>query len=70
MYHSLRLSYYWPSMPADAYATVRACESCARNRIKERRHANYLKLFPAAKPLEFLCVDILGPLPKPKHGNR
>ena len=57
-------------MPADVYSTVHACEGCAKNPIKERHHSNYLKLFPAAKPLEFLCMDILGPLPKTKPGNR
>jgi Integrase core domain len=29
-----------------------------------------LKLFPAKGPLESVAMDILGPLPKSKHGNR
>jgi Integrase core domain len=29
-----------------------------------------MKLFPANEPLEFVAIDILGPLPKTDHGNR
>ncbi len=70
MHHTLRRTYYWPSMSMDAYQTVRECVSCQLNRIKERRHTNFCKLFPAVSPLEFICIDILGPLPKTRKGNR
>ena len=29
-----------------------------------------MKLFPATKPLEFVAMDILGPLPRTRHGMR
>ena len=29
-----------------------------------------MKLFPATKPLEYVAMDILGPLPNTKHGRR
>ena len=29
-----------------------------------------LKLFPAAGSLEFVAIDLLGPLPKTAHGNQ
>ena len=51
-------------------ATVRNCPSCARNRVKLRRHTNYLKLFTATKPFESVSIDILGPLPKSRRGKR
>ncbi len=70
MYHTLRRTYYWPSMAHDAYATVRECIDCARNRIKERSKTSFLKLFPAAAPLEFVCMDLLGPLPRTARHNR
>jgi transposase InsO family protein len=70
MFRTMRRSFYWPHMAEDVYETVRQCEACARNRISERRHTNFLKLFPAKGPLESVAMDILGPLPRTKDGNR
>ena len=70
MYYTLRKTYYWPHMAIDIAATVRDCRSCARNRIRLRRHLNRLQLFPATRPLESIAIDILGPLPKSKSGLR
>ena len=55
-------------MAADIFATVRNCTTCAKNRLKLRKRTNPLKLFPATKPLASFCIDILGPLTKPKRG--
>jgi Integrase core domain len=54
----------------DVYETVRKCDVCARNRIAEKRKTNPLKLFPAKGSLQSVAMDILGPLPRTKHGNR
>jgi transposase InsO family protein len=70
MFRNMRRSFYWPHMEEDVYETVRQCDACARYRISERRHTNFLQLFPAKGPLESLAMDILGPLPRTKHGNR
>ena len=64
----LRRTYYWPQMSADAMVTVRECTHCAKNRIRLMKKTNPLKLFPAAKPLEQVAIDILGPLPKSISG--
>jgi transposase InsO family protein len=42
----------------------------AKNRVTERKSASFLKFFPASGPLEFVAMDILGPLQKTEHGNR
>lgn len=70
LYYSLRRHFYWPSMAVDTYGVVRQCATCARNRIKLRKHAAALKLFPARAPLEFVVIDILGELVKTPRGNR
>ena len=70
MYQTLRRDFYWPSMTVDIHFVVENCESCARNRIKDQRNVYPMKLFPADKPLDFVAADILGPLPKTKHGKR
>jgi Integrase zinc binding domain len=70
MFRTMRRSFYWPHMAEDVYETVRQCDACARNRISERLYTNFLQLFPAKGPLESVALDILGPLPRTKHGNR
>jgi Integrase core domain/Integrase zinc binding domain/Chromo (CHRromatin Organisation MOdifier) domain len=70
MFRSLRRRYFWRTMAADVAETVKQCAVCAKNRIKERKRTSFLKLFPAAEPLEYVSLDILGPLPKTEHGNR
>lgn len=70
MYETLRRVYYWLHMAADIHATVRNCGSCARNRLKLRKHTQPLQLFPATGPLQSLAIDLLGPLTKTKRGNR
>jgi Integrase zinc binding domain len=70
MFRTMRRSFYWPHMAEDIYETVRKCDACARNRISERRHTNFLQLFPAKVPLDSVAMEIIGPLPRTKHGNR
>ena len=69
MFRTIRRSFFWPRMVEDVYETVRQCDLCARNRMSEKRRTNPLKLFPARGPLESVAMDILGPLPRTKHGN-
>ena len=61
MYHKIRKDFYWPSLAVDCYATVRKCPQCAKNRMKLRKNATKLQLFPATEPLTSVCIDILGP---------
>jgi Integrase zinc binding domain len=70
MYAAMRRRFYWRNMYKEVEETVRHCTVCAKNRVKERKRTSLLKLFPASGPLEFVSMDILGPLPKTEHGNR
>jgi Integrase zinc binding domain/Integrase core domain len=70
MYATLRKSFYWLTMAKDIYQIVANCPSCAKSRLKRNRRTNYLKLFPPSQPLEFISLDILGPLPVTKSGNK
>ena len=70
MYETMRRDYYWPHMASDIHQTVTDCRSCARVRGTLRRHQKKLTLFPAAGPLEFVAMDLFGPLPKTAHGNK
>jgi hypothetical protein len=56
-------------MASDIYETVRQYDSCARNRITEKKHTNVMKLIPASCffwPMDSVSMDILGPLPERK----
>jgi Integrase zinc binding domain len=66
----MRKRYFWKNMYREIEDAVRSCEQCARNNVQERTRVNKIKLFPAHEPLEFVAIDILGPLPKTAHGNR
>lgn len=69
-YNTMRREYYWRNMMADIQETVRRCVSCAKTRGTTRHHQKKMKLFPSAGPLEFVAIDILGPLPVSTSGNR
>jgi transposase InsO family protein len=56
-------------MAEDVLEAVRQCDACARNRITLSRRTDPLSLFPANAPLDSVAMDILGPLPKTRHGN-
>jgi Integrase zinc binding domain len=70
MYASMRRKFFWKEMYKDDEETVRLCTVWAKNRVTERKRTSFLKFLPADGPLEFVSMDILGPLPKTEHRNR
>jgi len=70
IYYAMRRRYYCPSMVTDIYNTTTKCTTCAQNRKSLRRHMSPLTPFPATEPLTDLSVDIFGPIPATKAGNR
>jgi hypothetical protein len=70
MFRSIRKNNFWSGMVNNMAETVRNCTTCSKNRVKERKRTSFLKLFPASGPLEYVSMDILGPLSKTDHGNR
>ena len=39
MFNTIRRTFYWPAMGADVYRCAQNCISCARERVKLRKHA-------------------------------
>ena len=70
MYYAMRRRYFWPSMVTDIYNTITKCTTCAQNWLSLRRRTSPLTLFPATEPLTDPSVDIFGPVPATKAGNR
>jgi len=69
-YYAMRRRYYGPSKLTDIYKNITKCTTCAQNRLSLRRLTPLLTLFPATEPLTDLSVDISGPIPATKAGNR
>ena len=57
-------------MPLDVCASVRSCVPCTKERLKHRKNASFMNLLPASRLLEFVAIDILGPLKETKCGNK
>jgi hypothetical protein len=70
LYASLRRHYYWPRMVSDVDKVVAKCEQCLKERLALRRPHGNLPSLPAQEPLDYVAIDILGPLPKTKKGNQ
>lgn len=70
LYQLLRRSFFWPDMSVDCYTIVQRCVSCAGNSVNLRQNSKGTQLFPAAAPLEFMEIDILGKLLTTMCGNR
>lgn len=65
----MRLEFYWLHMASDAYAVVKDCQDCNRNRTQSKK-ARHLKFFLAIELLELIATDIFGHLPKTRAGNQ
>jgi Integrase zinc binding domain len=71
MIASIRHQWLWPSMAQDFLATVRGCPACVAKRLKRgRKRSVPLTNFPPIRPLEFVAIDVLGPLTTTARGNR
>jgi hypothetical protein len=57
-------------MTLDCFETAKNCLACAKERISLSQRRKDIVLFPAEGPLEYVAIDILGPLPKTREGNQ
>ncbi|CAN8067066.1 unnamed protein product [Agarophyton chilense] len=70
MYQTLRKFFHWRQMAQDLWQTARNYASCAQIRGYRANHQAKLKLFPAACPMEFVAMGIIGPLNNSSHWKR
>jgi transposase InsO family protein len=68
---ALSRQWFWPSMARECVAVVRSCPACVAKRLKRGpKQSVPLTIFPPIRPLEFVAIDVLGPLPTTPRGNR
>ena len=68
-YALLRREYFWPGMPADVADHIRRCDQCQQSKplsAKKRPIAKY----PRSDRFKTVHIDIVGPLPVSRRGNR
>lgn len=70
LFRTLRREYFWQGVSTRCADFVASCASCARKRLMSQKRVSRMTLFPPSQPLEFVAIDILGPLPETKNGNR
>ncbi len=69
--HKLISRYFvWPSMARDLIAYCGSCELCQRKSKVKPRRAPIVERPILAEPFESVAIDLVGPLPKGKGGNR
>jgi hypothetical protein len=66
----LKLHYYWPNMNRDVETYVKECESCSKLKVGRNPTAPLGELPETSYPFELTSLDICGPSPESKWGNR
>ncbi|MCP5016830.1 MAG: transposase family protein, partial [Ketobacter sp.] len=61
---------YWKGMIRDIRRFVSGCDTCYLSKQTPNRREGYMNQFITTKPFEIVHMDIVGPLPRTKSGNR
>uniref|UniRef100_A0A1X7U6T0 Integrase zinc-binding domain-containing protein n=1 Tax=Amphimedon queenslandica TaxID=400682 RepID=A0A1X7U6T0_AMPQE len=62
--------YYWPGIFKDVAQYCKSCEICQRSRRKNPVKVGMIPLPLKTHPFERIAMDLVGPLPRSKRGNR
>jgi transposase InsO family protein len=70
MIQNVSREFCWPTVARYCARYVSECLSCSAVKPALTQKTRPLQLFPPSGPCEFVCADILGPLPMTPDGNR
>ena len=65
-----RERFYWVQCRRDVQEWCRNCDLCAQKRGPPRKVKAPLKTYNVGSPMERIAIDVLGPLPMTKAGNK
>ncbi len=68
VFEKIKERYYWPQMFEDVRNYINSCDICQRRGGSERREM--LRPIKVEGPFYRIGIDIKGPLPRTKDGNR
>ena len=66
----VRQSFYWPAISDDVRHYIKSYDSCTARKQSRRKNRAPLGQYLVGEPMERVSIDILGPLPLSKAGNR
>lgn len=66
----IRERFFWPACRQSVEEWYRNCEQCQVSKGPGKKHKGPMKQFNVGAPLERVALDILGPLPTSKRGNK
>jgi hypothetical protein len=66
----LKLYYFWPTLNRDVERYVKECNSCAKFKVGRNPTAPLGQLPETTAPFELTSIDICGPHPDTRRGNR
>ena len=66
----VRSRYFWYGLRRDVEYWISKCDICASRKGPSRKPKAPLKLYSVGVPMERLAIDVTGPFPRSKQGNR
>ena len=70
MIYLMKNRVYWRGMNDDIRKFISECRACRLAKATPNKREGYMQLFEAKKPFEVVHMDIVGPLPVTRTGNR
>ena len=67
-YDKIKNKYYWPTLKLDVEIYVKTCDQCQRRGKSTTK--NELHSIKISRPFQRIGIDIVGPLPITKKGNK
>jgi hypothetical protein len=64
------LNYFWSNIDRDIYLYVKQCDSCAKFKVGRQSSTPLGELPENTFPLEMASIDLCGPYPETRKGNR
>jgi exodeoxyribonuclease III len=66
----LRTRFYWPGLTRDTTRWINACLPCKRRKTSRDMSAGVAVSYGATEPFSKIYIDLVGPFPTTKKGNR
>ena len=66
----IKRQFTWPSMAKDVKQYVKTCLQCARRKALGSSKAPLQPLLPSERVWERIAMDVVGPLPESREGNK
>ena len=69
-YRLIRQRYFWPQMFKDITKWINGCTPCQRRKFGKNHSQGGSKVVLQTRPFETLSIDLVGPFPENKKGNK